>query len=153
MSGKRRTYGHPSVCEFSLSPTANAVSPSLFQALDQRVKDEQRMMDEKIVAEMDQKVLDQQNTLEKAGVPGFYITTNPQVTLALSPFQHHLLSFFWSQFALSVTGGDDADEFAGTDSEAAAERDALWISALKRLTRDCDGGERITHQSNFSVST
>ncbi|ROI64754.1 Protein DGCR6 [Anabarilius grahami] len=48
------------------------------EALDQRVKDEQRMMDEKIVAEMDQKVLDQQNTLEKAGVPGFYITTNPQ---------------------------------------------------------------------------
>ncbi|KAK7145457.1 hypothetical protein R3I93_013248 [Phoxinus phoxinus] len=48
------------------------------EALDQRVKDEQRMMDEKIVAEMDQKVLDQQNTLEKAGVPGFYITINPQ---------------------------------------------------------------------------
>lgn len=38
------------------------------------------MMDKKIVAEMDQKVVDQQNTLEKAGVPGFYITTNPQVT-------------------------------------------------------------------------
>lgn len=37
------------------------------------------MMDKKIVAEMDQKVIDQQNTLEKAGVPGFYITTNPQV--------------------------------------------------------------------------
>lgn len=36
-------------------------------------------MDKKIVAEMDQKVIDQQNTLEKAGVPGFYITTNPQV--------------------------------------------------------------------------
>ncbi|KAG1927437.1 protein DGCR6 [Pimephales promelas] len=48
------------------------------EALDQRVKEEQRMMDEKIVAEMDQKVLDQQNTLEKAGVSGFYITTNPQ---------------------------------------------------------------------------
>ncbi|KAF4110394.1 hypothetical protein G5714_009646 [Onychostoma macrolepis] len=48
------------------------------EALDQRVKEEQRMMDEKVVAEMDQKVLDQQNMLEKAGVPGFYITTNPQ---------------------------------------------------------------------------
>lgn len=48
------------------------------EALDQRVKEEQRMMDEKVVAEMDQKVLDQQNTLEKAGVLGFYITTNPQ---------------------------------------------------------------------------
>ncbi|KAF5907206.1 protein DGCR6-like, partial [Clarias magur] len=48
------------------------------EGLEQRVKDEQRMMDEKIVAEMDQKVLDQQNTLEKAGVPGFYITSITQ---------------------------------------------------------------------------
>ncbi|XP_020369115.1 protein DGCR6 isoform X1 [Rhincodon typus] len=48
------------------------------ETLEQRVKDEQRMMDEKIVLELDQKVIDQQNTLEKAGVPGFYITTNPQ---------------------------------------------------------------------------
>lgn len=39
------------------------------------------MMDKKIVSEMDQKVIDQQNTLEKAGVPGFYITTNPQVNV------------------------------------------------------------------------
>ncbi|KAI5628989.1 protein DGCR6L [Silurus asotus] len=53
--------------------------------LEQRVKDEQRMMDEKIVAEMDQKVLDQQNTLEKAGVPGFYITSIPQeVTMQIN---------------------------------------------------------------------
>ncbi|XP_069788776.1 protein DGCR6 isoform X1 [Narcine bancroftii] len=48
------------------------------EALEQRIKEEQRMMDEKIVLELDQKVIDQQNTLEKAGVPGFYITTNPQ---------------------------------------------------------------------------
>ncbi|GAA6220871.1 protein DGCR6 [Lates calcarifer] len=48
------------------------------EALDIRVREEQRMMDKKIVAEIDQKVIDQQNTLEKAGVPGFYITTNPQ---------------------------------------------------------------------------
>lgn len=47
------------------------------------MKDEQRMMDKKIVAEMDQKVIDQQNTLEKAGVPGFYITTNPQVGICI----------------------------------------------------------------------
>lgn len=48
------------------------------EALEVRVREEQRMMDKKIVAEIDQKVIDQQNTLEKAGVPGFYITTNPQ---------------------------------------------------------------------------
>lgn len=47
--------------------------------LEMRVREEQQMMDKKIVAEIDQKVLDQQNTLEKAGVPGFYVTTNPQV--------------------------------------------------------------------------
>lgn len=48
------------------------------EALEIRVREEQKMMDKKIVSEMDQKVIDQQNTLEKAGVPGFYITTNPQ---------------------------------------------------------------------------
>lgn len=118
---------------FFLSPSANPASPSLFQALDQRVKEEQRMMDEKVVAEMDQKVLDQQNTLEKAGVLGFYITTNPQVTLALSHTQRCCLLSFVHLFSLSVTGGDDADEFAGTDPEAAAERDGVWISALKTV--------------------
>lgn len=36
-------------------------------------------MDQKIVLELDRKVADQQSTLEKAGVAGFYVTTNPQV--------------------------------------------------------------------------
>ncbi|KAM9822306.1 protein DGCR6 [Syngnathus acus] len=48
------------------------------EALEIRVREEQRLMDRKIVSEIDQKVTDQQNTLEKAGVPGFYITANPQ---------------------------------------------------------------------------
>ncbi|XP_038619268.1 protein DGCR6-like [Tachyglossus aculeatus] len=48
------------------------------EALEQRVKEEQQMMDQKIVLELDQKVADQQSTLEKAGVTGFYVTTNPQ---------------------------------------------------------------------------
>ncbi|CAH2295286.1 Hypothetical predicted protein [Pelobates cultripes] len=48
------------------------------ESLEHRIKEEQRMMDEKIVLELDQKVIDQQSTLEKAGVSGFYITTNPQ---------------------------------------------------------------------------
>nr|AAY18896.1 DGCR6 [synthetic construct] len=34
--------------------------------------------DQKIVLELDRKVADQQSTLEKAGVAGFYVTTNPQ---------------------------------------------------------------------------
>ena len=37
-------------------------------------------MDQKIVLELDRKVADQQSTLEKAGVAGFYVTTNPQVS-------------------------------------------------------------------------
>ncbi|NXT44772.1 DGCR6 protein, partial [Pelecanoides urinatrix] len=55
-----------------------SVNCYLFQAVEQRIREEQRMMDEKIVLELDQKVIDQQSTLEKAGVSGFYITTNPQ---------------------------------------------------------------------------
>ena len=31
----------------------------------------------KIVLELDQKVMDQQYTLERAGVPGFHVTNNP----------------------------------------------------------------------------
>ncbi|KAK7933852.1 hypothetical protein WMY93_004748 [Mugilogobius chulae] len=41
------------------------------EALEVRVREEQRMMDKKIVAEMDQKVIDQQNTLERLAFLGF----------------------------------------------------------------------------------
>ncbi|CAI5797556.1 Uncharacterized protein PODLI_1B040006 [Podarcis lilfordi] len=59
-------------------PLLKAAQQRELEALEQRIHDEQQMMDEKIVLELDQKVVDQQNTLEKAGVSGFYITTNPQ---------------------------------------------------------------------------
>ncbi|XP_075389998.1 protein DGCR6L isoform X1 [Tenrec ecaudatus] len=49
-----------------------------WQAVEHRIREEQRTMDEKIVLELDRKVADQQSTLEKAGVAGFYVTTNPQ---------------------------------------------------------------------------
>ncbi|KAK7805409.1 hypothetical protein U0070_023820 [Myodes glareolus] len=54
--------------------------PSLksLQALEHRIREEQQTMDRKIVLELDRKVADQQSTLEKAGVAGFYVTTNPQ---------------------------------------------------------------------------
>ena len=32
----------------------------------------------KVILELDQKVMDQQVLLEKSGVPGFYVTNNPQ---------------------------------------------------------------------------
>ncbi|MBV94661.1 Protein DGCR6, partial [Eschrichtius robustus] len=47
-------------------------------AVEHRIREEQRAMDQKIVLELDRKVADQQSTLEKAGVAGFYVTTNPQ---------------------------------------------------------------------------
>ncbi|XP_059108727.1 protein DGCR6 isoform X1 [Peromyscus eremicus] len=54
--------------------------PSLktWQAMEHRIREEQQAMDRKIVLELDRKVADQQSTLEKAGVAGFYVTTNPQ---------------------------------------------------------------------------
>lgn len=43
-------------------------------------------MDQKIILELDRKVADQQSTLEKAGVAGFYVTTNPQVSVLGLPW-------------------------------------------------------------------
>uniref|UniRef100_A0A669PJ13 DiGeorge syndrome critical region gene 6 n=1 Tax=Phasianus colchicus TaxID=9054 RepID=A0A669PJ13_PHACC len=62
-------------------PLLRAAQQREMEAVEQRIREEQRMMDEKIVLELDQKVIDQQSTLEKAGVSGFYITTNPQVSV------------------------------------------------------------------------
>lgn len=48
-----------------------------------------RETDQKLVLHLDQKVKDQQMTLEKAGVPGFYVTENPKEI----KIQMHLLDF------------------------------------------------------------
>lgn len=48
-----------------------------------------RETDMKLVLHLDQKVKDQQATLEKAGVPGFYVTDNPKEI----KIQMHLLDF------------------------------------------------------------
>lgn len=45
--------------------------------------------DQKLMLHLDQKVKDQQATLEKAGVPGFYVTMNPREI----KIQMHLLDF------------------------------------------------------------
>uniref|UniRef100_A0A8D0HEX5 DGCR6 n=1 Tax=Sphenodon punctatus TaxID=8508 RepID=A0A8D0HEX5_SPHPU len=65
-------------CKSHNVPVLKAAQQRELEAMEQRIREEQRMMDEKIVLELDQKVVDQQSTLEKAGVTGFYITTNPQ---------------------------------------------------------------------------
>ncbi|XP_072736403.1 protein DGCR6 isoform X1 [Ciconia boyciana] len=84
-------------------PLLRAAQQREMEAVEQRIREEQRMMDEKIVLELDQKVIDQQSTLEKAGVSGFYITTNPQKRLS------------------SFAGADFTDEFTGADSEVTTE--------------------------------
>jgi len=48
-----------------------------FQTTTKRCDEEVRKKDQRIVMELDQKVMDQQSTLEKAGVPGFFVTNNP----------------------------------------------------------------------------
>ena len=43
-----------------------------------RIADEQQRFDMKIVLDLDQKMLEQQTRLEKAGVPCMYATNKPQ---------------------------------------------------------------------------
>ncbi|EDL77918.1 DiGeorge syndrome critical region gene 6 (predicted), isoform CRA_c [Rattus norvegicus] len=59
-------------------PVLQAAQQRELEALEHRIREEQQAMDRKIVLELDRKVADQQSTLEKAGVAGFYVTTNPQ---------------------------------------------------------------------------
>ncbi|CAO2631122.1 Protein DGCR6 [Lemmus lemmus] len=59
-------------------PVLQAAQQRELEAMEHRIREEQQTMDRKIVLELDRKVTDQQSTLEKAGVAGFYVTTNPQ---------------------------------------------------------------------------
>lgn len=59
------------------------------QKLFQKQREELKKQDIKLVMQLDQKVADQQSILEKAGVPGFYVTNNPmdiQVQMRLCDF-------------------------------------------------------------------
>ncbi|RLU19521.1 hypothetical protein DMN91_008078 [Ooceraea biroi] len=58
-------------------------------SLEKKHKEELKEMDMNIILQLDQKVADQQGILEKAGVPGFYVTNNPleiQVQMRLCDF-------------------------------------------------------------------
>ncbi|BFZ25033.1 hypothetical protein BsWGS_28072 [Bradybaena similaris] len=46
------------------------------ETMDRRLEEEMKRRDMKIILELDQKLMDQQSMLEKAGVPGFYVTNN-----------------------------------------------------------------------------
>ncbi|KYM80510.1 Gonadal protein gdl [Atta colombica] len=77
-------------CQEALSATVvddklNSIKAALFK----KHKEELKEMDMKLVLQLDQKVADQQSILEKAGVPGFYVTNNPveiQVQMRLCDF-------------------------------------------------------------------
>ena len=58
-------------------------------AADARFKEELKQHDMKLVTQLDQKVSDQQVTLERAGVQGFFVTNNPTEIQV----QMHLLEF------------------------------------------------------------
>ncbi|XP_047416439.1 protein DGCR6 isoform X1 [Sciurus carolinensis] len=87
-------------------PVLQAAQHRELEAVEHRIREEQRAMDRKIVLELDRKVADQQSTLEKAGVAGFYVTTNPQVLVSTSrPGQK---STRWCHLAL--TGAPSASQ-------------------------------------------
>ncbi|XP_021112765.1 protein DGCR6L isoform X1 [Heterocephalus glaber] len=75
MAGPGSSYGYHLALPRGLKM---AQEPVTSQAVEHRIREEQQAMDRKIVLELDRKVADQQSTLEKAGVAGFYVTTNPQ---------------------------------------------------------------------------
>lgn len=61
-------------------------------------KEELKAFDKNLVLQLDQKVADQQSTLEQAGVPGFYVTTNPLEIKV----QMHLLDFILRLSRMSI---------------------------------------------------
>ncbi|GIY83374.1 protein DGCR6 [Caerostris darwini] len=60
-----------------------------FEVLEKYQEDELNQLDMKVIMELDQTVSDQQITLEKVGVPGFFVTNKP-IDVKL---QMHLLEF------------------------------------------------------------
>ena len=46
--------------------------------MEKRCEEEVKKKDMKVIMDLDQKVMDQQVMLERAGVPGFFVTNNKQ---------------------------------------------------------------------------
>ncbi|XP_020296726.1 gonadal protein gdl [Pseudomyrmex gracilis] len=81
---------HKIECQEALSAaTTEEEQTAMKVALQKKHKDELKELDMKLVLQLDQKVTDQQSILEKADVPGFYVTNNPteiQVQMRLCDF-------------------------------------------------------------------
>lgn len=99
--------------------------------------------------QLDQQVMDQQSTLEKAGVPGFYVTNKPQDIR----LQMYLLDFIvrlshveipsWYEFLFSDTTFSDSD----LDTNLTCYRDGLSQTAIgpNMKSTDLNGCKGITH--------
>ncbi|XP_022901019.1 gonadal protein gdl isoform X1 [Onthophagus taurus] len=61
-------------------------------------KNDLKEFDKSLVLQLDEKVTDQQQTLEQAGVPGFYVTTNPLEIKV----QMHLLDFIFRLSKMTI---------------------------------------------------
>lgn len=59
-------------------PLVKSQCSSEMETLESHFEDELKRKDMKIILELDQKVFDQQNLLQQAGIPGFSVTNNPQ---------------------------------------------------------------------------
>ncbi|XP_070559605.1 protein DGCR6-like [Ptychodera flava] len=59
-------------------PVVKATFDREKRALEQQIEEETKLMHQRLILELDQKVSEQQVTLERAGVAGFYVTNNPQ---------------------------------------------------------------------------
>jgi len=76
-------------CQEASATMTDEELASMKVTLYKKHKEELKQMDMKLVLQLDQKVSDQQSILEKAGVPGFYVTNNPveiQVQMRLCDF-------------------------------------------------------------------
>ena len=72
--GKR---GHKKLPDHPSSIFLNSIQQtSIFQEFEANCAKELKKMDTHIIKMLDQKVIDQQSMLEKAGIPGFSVTVN-----------------------------------------------------------------------------
>jgi len=82
---QQRIESEEALSSATIDETVSAIKTSL----EKKHKEELKEMDMNIILQLDQKVSDQQSILEKAGVPGFYVTNNPleiQVQMRLCDF-------------------------------------------------------------------
>ncbi len=128
------------------------------QTLDKRIEYEITQMDERILTELDQRCTEQQATLEKAGVPGFYCTANPQEV----KLQMYVLEFIlklskmefgsgnsvtWNECGMGVERKFNfemhyqaSDVYAGVHPET--QQNGIWIwkfCKLKLIWSGCGG--------------